>query len=127
MRFISIGEAAAELGAAVATLRRWDRQGRLTPAGRTIGGHRHYERESVHASLGSAPKPAGKIVYHARVSSHDQAGQLKTRAAGWKITASRPASPVSKSLLTRAAVHRIHGVGFVCAIVFPPVSASCSA
>ena len=59
-QLLSIGEAAAALGVAVATLRRWHRQGRLLPALRTA---------------------AGKTICYARVSSHDQREQLQTQAA----------------------------------------------
>jgi hypothetical protein len=40
-RLVAIGEAAKRLGVCVATLRVWDREGRLTPR-RTLGGHRRY-------------------------------------------------------------------------------------
>lgn len=81
MRLASIGEIAAELGVAVATLRRWHRQGRLLPACRTLGGHRRYGTDDVRASLGLARPASGKTVCYARVSSHDQAAQLHTQAA----------------------------------------------
>jgi excisionase family DNA binding protein len=81
MRLLSIGEAADQLGVAVGTLRRWHRQGRLAPAGRTIGGHRRYLHDALRSSLGSSATPVGKTVCYASVSSHDQAEQLKTQAA----------------------------------------------
>ncbi|WP_429344206.1 IS607 family transposase [Paraburkholderia sp. GAS42] len=81
MRLLSIGETAAELGVAVGTLRRWHRQGLLMPFGRTVGGHRRYQRDTVRATLGAGPVVAGRTVCYARVSSHDRAGQLKTQAA----------------------------------------------
>lgn len=81
MRLLSIGQTAAELGVAVGTLRRWHRQGLRVPAGRTVGGHRRYQRDAVRATLGAEPAAAGKTVCYARVASHDQAEQLKTQAA----------------------------------------------
>lgn len=81
MRLLSIGETAAELGVAVGTLRRWHRQGLLLPFGRTVGGHRRYQRDTVRTALAAEPVAAGKTVCYARVSSHDQAEQLKTQAA----------------------------------------------
>jgi DNA-binding transcriptional MerR regulator len=50
----SIGEAAAAaaLGVAVATLRRWHREGRLLPAIRTLGGHRRYAPDAVRTVAG---------------------------------------------------------------------------
>ncbi|MGQ7935443.1 IS607 family transposase [Paraburkholderia sp. D1E] len=81
MRLLSIGETAAELDVGVGTLRRWHRQGLLVPFGRTVGGHRRYQRDTVRAALGAEPAVAGRTVCYARVSSHDQAEQLKTQAA----------------------------------------------
>ncbi|EKS70222.1 MULTISPECIES: IS607 family transposase [unclassified Caballeronia] len=81
MQLLSIGKAAAHLGVAVGTLRRWHRRGQLAPAGRTPGGHRRYERGSILSSIGHTPESTGKTVCYARVSSHDQAEQLKTQAA----------------------------------------------
>ena len=44
---MSIGEAASCLGVAVATLRRWHKDGRLHPKTRTPGGHRRYDAGDV--------------------------------------------------------------------------------
>ncbi|MFJ1260800.1 MerR family DNA-binding transcriptional regulator [Cupriavidus sp. CuC1] len=41
-RFVSIGEAAGALGVSVATLRRWEANGKLIAA-YTAGGHRRYD------------------------------------------------------------------------------------
>ena len=40
---ISIGEAAKHYGVSVVTMRRWDKQGKLTSHSRTIGNHRRYK------------------------------------------------------------------------------------
>jgi predicted site-specific integrase-resolvase len=65
----SIGEMARRLGVAVVTLRRWDREGRLKPTLRTLGGHRRY---------GEVPQSAStRTVLYARVSSHDQKEDLE--------------------------------------------------
>ncbi len=74
MRLLSIGETATQLGVVVGTLRRWHRQGLLLPSCRTMGGHRRYQHDTVQAA-------AGKTLCYARVSSHDQAEQLKTQAS----------------------------------------------
>lgn len=39
---MTIKEAAKMLGVSVDTMRRWDRDGRLSPSGRTVGGWRYY-------------------------------------------------------------------------------------
>ena len=77
----SIGEAAAALGVAVATLRRWHRQGRLLPVLRTLGGHRRYASETVRSASGAQTPAVGKTICYARVSSQDQREQLLTQAA----------------------------------------------
>ena len=79
-QLLSIGEAAAALGVAVATLRRWHRQGRLLPALRTLGGHRRYASDAVRVASGAQIPAAGKTICYARVSSHDQREQLLTQA-----------------------------------------------
>jgi excisionase family DNA binding protein len=80
-QLLSIGEAAAALGVAVATLRRWHRQGRLLPAIRTLGGHRRYASDAVHTVAGGQTAATGKTICYARVSSHDQSAELQTQAA----------------------------------------------
>ncbi|MGF6757384.1 IS607 family transposase [Paraburkholderia sp. GAS42] len=81
MRLLSIGEAADQLSVAVGTLRRWHRQGLLAPAGRTVGGHRCYLRNTLRLGLDESAAAVGETVCYARVSSHDQAEQMKTQAA----------------------------------------------
>jgi excisionase family DNA binding protein len=73
--YLSIGETAKALGVSVPTLRRWDKQGKLSPDYRTHGEHRRYSSNNVSALLGKQrPK---KIVGYARVSSHDQKDDLQ--------------------------------------------------
>lgn len=48
--FVSIQEAARILGVSVATLRNWDREGRLVPV-RTLGGHRRYDLAEISGVL----------------------------------------------------------------------------
>lgn len=78
MQLVSIGEAAALLGVAVITLRRWELSGKLSPAGRTPGNHRRYNLAHLKQCLGLAPTERRTIAY-ARVSRHDQKEQL-----GWQ-------------------------------------------
>ncbi|TXC81099.1 IS607 family transposase [Paraburkholderia azotifigens] len=81
MRLLSIGKTATELGVAASTLRRRHRRGLLPPSCRTIGGHRRYQRDTVQPLAGTEAAATGKTICYARVSSHDQAEQLKTQAA----------------------------------------------
>lgn len=80
MSLCSIGELAVLLGVSVVTLRRWDKAGRLSPACRTVGGHRRYDVPAVQAQLGLVKPRAQKTLAYARVSSHDQKEQLQTQA-----------------------------------------------
>ena len=80
-QLLSIGEAAAALGVAVVTFRRWQRQGRLLPALRKLGGYRRYASEAFRCASGPQTPTGGKTVCYARVSSHDQSAQLQTQGA----------------------------------------------
>ena len=70
---LTIGEMARKLGVAVVTLRRWDRQGKLKPLFRTVGGHRRYGDE-VETSNGDM------TILYSRVSSHDQKADLERQS-----------------------------------------------
>jgi putative resolvase len=68
---VSIGEMARRLGVSVATLRRWDREGRLRPVLRTPGGHRRY------GEVSAAGERPDRTVCYARVSCADQRDDLE--------------------------------------------------
>jgi putative resolvase len=73
---VSIGQASKELGVSIATLRRWEAEGRIQ-AERTPKGHRRYDTATLH---GLKPYEASKTnrptVCYARVSSHEQKDDL---------------------------------------------------
>jgi predicted site-specific integrase-resolvase len=80
---LSIGKAAALLGASVSTLRRWEADGTCRPSFRTSGGHRRYELAQLESTFhlndsSSTRKPTHALAY-ARVSSHDQKQDLETQ------------------------------------------------
>lgn len=76
---VSIKEKAKELGVSIATLRRWDKNGLLSPEKRTFGGHRRYKvAEKVDIK---DEEDERLIVGYARVSSHDQTKDLETQKA----------------------------------------------
>ncbi|TPQ33976.1 MerR family DNA-binding transcriptional regulator [Cupriavidus pinatubonensis] len=77
-QLLSIGEAAAALGVAVAALRRWHRQGRLLPAACSSSIRRPSALcvgDGPNASGAQTPA-AGKTLCYPRVSAHDRSAQL---------------------------------------------------
>ena len=79
---VSIGQAAQMIGVAVSTLRRWEQEDKFAPASRTLGGHRRYLITAITtAFFPEAVEPEKTTVAYARVSSHDQKGDLSTQIA----------------------------------------------
>ena len=76
-RLVKIGEASRLLGCSISTLRKWEATGELLPARKTKGGTRYYATSDL-LGLGDADAPT---VCYARVSSHDQKGDLERQQA----------------------------------------------
>jgi len=80
MDAMAIGEAAERLGVSVGTMRRWDRDGRLSPSFRTPGGQRRYGAADISKAkgLGIEPDTVGvkPTVIYARVSTSQQKDDL---------------------------------------------------
>jgi excisionase family DNA binding protein len=73
-RLVSIGEIAELKAVSVDTVRRWEKEGKLTSV-RTEGGHRRYK-------LGDfVEQKEGKTIAYARVSSNDQKTDLDRQDA----------------------------------------------
>ena len=73
---VSIGVAAKALGVRPETLRRWEKQGKISPPRRTPGGTRRYDLDRLlQAAPKHAPGPRVTLAY-ARVSSYDQKEDL---------------------------------------------------
>ena len=72
--FLSIGQAANLLGVSVSTMRRWEKEGKLSSDKRTFGLHRRYEKEKLEKN------EERFSVGYARVSSHDQKKDLIRQA-----------------------------------------------
>ena len=64
---VGIGQAAAHYGVSVVTMRRWEREKRLSPTSRTLGGHRRYRLDGDEDRFS---------VGYARVSGSDQKADL---------------------------------------------------
>lgn len=75
-KLVSISGAADLLGVSVTTLRRWEREGRLT-SDRTHAGHRRYDLSKIKPELFYANGAERKTIAYARVSSHDQKTDLE--------------------------------------------------
>lgn len=70
-------EFARRIGKSTTTLRRWDKEGRLT-AKRTPAGHRFYDESDVRKALGIEPSKRKTVVY-CRVSSRHLLAELKAQ------------------------------------------------
>lgn len=75
-RLVGIGEAADALGVSITTLRRWEADGKLAVE-HTAGGHRRYDLAKLKPELFHAAPQGRKTIAYARVSSHDQKGDLE--------------------------------------------------
>lgn len=76
-RYLKIGEAAKVLGVSIQTLRRWEKENILVPDRKTDGKTRYYLLEKL---VNKKPEEEKLTIAYARVSSHDQAQDLKTQA-----------------------------------------------
>lgn len=75
-RYISIGEAAQLLGVSVSTLRRWDREGKVSSV-RTSGNQRRYDLDGLLPHRVRQKTDCRKTLAYARVFSHDQKEDLE--------------------------------------------------
>lgn len=75
-RLIAIGEAAKVLGVSISTLRRWEKEGRLTPE-ETDAKHRRYDLMKLKPELRQSVADNRKTIAYARVSSSDQRADLE--------------------------------------------------
>ena len=76
-KLLSVSEAAKVLGVSQSTLRRWDREGRLSPDERTEGNQRRYKLSSLRPEMRHGHSYDRKTIAYARVSSHDQKADLE--------------------------------------------------
>ena len=76
-RYVKIGQAAKLLGVTPQTVRRWEREGQLSPDRVSEGGTRYYD---INHLLGLRELETDLTVAYARVSSHDQKEDLRRQA-----------------------------------------------
>lgn len=77
---VSIGQAAKELGVSIDTLRRWERQGKIT-ASRTASGHRRYDLAALAGLTPRLARSEKVTICYARVSSNDHKEDLNRQVA----------------------------------------------
>jgi len=75
-RYVSIGEAARILGVSVSTLRRWDREGKISST-RTTGNQRRYDIRSISPNRARDLIDRRITIAYARVSNQDQKSDLE--------------------------------------------------
>jgi excisionase family DNA binding protein len=75
-RYVSIGEAARILGVSVSTLRRWDREEKISST-RTSGNQRRYDLRTLRPNAAKDLIDRRTTIAYARVSSHDQKDDLE--------------------------------------------------
>ena len=76
-KYLSISEASKELGVTPATIRRWERAGKLPAAIRTVGNQRRYDLNQLSGcNLTKIAISKDKTLAYARVSSNDQKPDL---------------------------------------------------
>ena len=74
---LSIHDASKLLGVSIATLRRWEKEGKLIPDERTAGNQRRYKLSSLRPEMSRGTDYNRKTIAYARVSSHDQKDDLE--------------------------------------------------
>jgi predicted site-specific integrase-resolvase len=89
-----INEFADRIGRASSTVRRWEREGKLT-AKRLPSGHRYFDESDVRAVLGGAPDKRLTVVY-CRVSSAGQRDDLASQVEAMEQYCRAGAVPVDE-------------------------------
>lgn len=89
-----INEFAERVGRSVQTIRRWEREGKLT-AKRLPSGHRYFDESDVRLLLGGAPDKKSIVVY-CRVSSAGQKDDLASQVAAMQAYCLAGAIPVDE-------------------------------
>ena len=87
---IRIGIAARLKGVSPSTLRRWEKEEKMQPVGRTRGGHRRYKLIEIVGEEKRREKQHGKVVIgYARVSANKQRKELERQQEQMRTFASK--------------------------------------
>jgi predicted site-specific integrase-resolvase len=89
-----INEFAKRIGRSAQTVRRWEREGKLT-AKRLPSGHRYFDESDVRTLLGGVPDKKAIVVY-CRVSSSGQKDDLASQVAAMETYCLAGALPVDE-------------------------------
>lgn len=76
-RLITISKAAKLLGVSISTLRRWEKEGKISSENRHTGGHRRYDPTKLQPEAHRLSPDHRKTIAYARVSSCDQKRDLE--------------------------------------------------
>lgn len=76
-RLITISKAAKLLGVSISTLRRWEKEGKISSENRHTGGHRRYDPIKLRPETNRLSSDHRKTIAYARVSSRDQKKDLE--------------------------------------------------
>jgi len=76
-RLITISKAAKLLGVSISTLRRWEKEGKLSSENRHTGGHRRYDPTKLQPETCRLSSDCRKTIAYARVNSRDQKKDLE--------------------------------------------------
>jgi predicted site-specific integrase-resolvase len=79
-RYLKIGAASKKLGVSIGTLRRWEREGKISVE-RVPSGHRVFDMHKLAPERFPELRKVRKTVAYARVSSHDQKADLERQKA----------------------------------------------
>ena len=79
MVFISIGKVCEIMGISLSTAYRWIKLGKLKESFRTLGNHRRFNKQEISSLCGKENANELLTILYARVSSHDQKGDLVTQ------------------------------------------------
>jgi putative resolvase len=76
-RLITISKASKLLGVSISTLRRWEKEGKISSENRHTGGHRRYDPTKLQPETCRLSSDCRKTIAYARVSSRDQKKDLE--------------------------------------------------
>ena len=95
---VRIGIAAELKGVSSSTLRRWEKEGKLLPVERTMGGHRRYKLTQVEGKKENGERETKEriVLGYARVSATKQRKELERQQEQLKTFAQKQGGQLKK-------------------------------